>query len=106
MTQKQQHTPGPWHVNGQWIDNYDSEPVCHLPPDATYKNRDANAAFIVRACNSHDALVEALENLLAANPAFRSMPIGSPGSVARIAQDMAIEAEDAAKVAIALAKGE
>lgn len=66
----------------------------------------ANAAFIVRACNSHDALVEALENLLNANPAFRSMPLGSPGSVARIAQEMSIEAEDAAKAALALAKGE
>lgn len=34
-------------------------PVCSIP-----RKRAADAAFIVKACNNHDALVKALENLL------------------------------------------
>lgn len=55
-----QHTPTPWSVDrglvirdaeGKWVANVDGG------NDAVSKTR---AAFIVRACNAHDDLVEAL----------------------------------------------
>lgn len=67
---------------------------------------DGNADFIVRACNSHAALVEALEAMLAAYPAFRSKPVGAPNSDARIKQEEEIRLEDYARAALALARGD
>ena len=62
-----QHTPTPWHVetgvtwHGAVIENKCSGAkglaVIAIPQGATQKQSEANAAFIVRACNSHDALV-------------------------------------------------
>lgn len=60
-----EHTPTPWEVN-QWASGIEIS-----APDQHYtvallrdcNNAEANAAFIVTACNSHAALVEALENL-------------------------------------------
>ncbi len=58
------HTPTPWHIRD--VDTYTirSQHGCevaraarhHIPADEI----KANAAFIVRAVNAHDALVEAL----------------------------------------------
>lgn len=76
------HTPTPWTIqgaeiratgrefptiicdpfSGQW-ENTDGTRRRLLPID----EREANAAFIVRACNNHDPLVAALENLLTAS---------------------------------------
>jgi hypothetical protein len=49
-------------------------------------------------------LYEALEWYLHARPAFRSMPVGAPGSPARLGQEAAIAAEDKAKAALAKAR--
>jgi hypothetical protein len=62
-------TPGPWHVAGRkggWdgVTAEDGTDICALE-----YNNPANAAFIVRAVNAHDALVAALENLI---PRFRN----------------------------------
>lgn len=42
----------------------------------------------------------ALARVLEASPAYRSRPIGSPGSLARLTQAEQIAAEDAAKLAL------
>lgn len=80
------HTPGPWSVH---FDNYNEDysieaPVgnatdtilelwyldeethhrFHTFHNETPEQAKANAEFIVRACNSHDELVEALEKAL------------------------------------------
>lgn len=63
-------TTGPWTLDGKMIfapriggliaQTYDNAGT------GSDKCAKANAAFIVRACNSHAALVEALESVLAA----------------------------------------
>ena len=67
-----QHTPGPWHYQ-QNTDAYthivrDSEEryVCGCSQDSK-GNAKANAAFIVRACNCHEELLQALQELLNRN---------------------------------------
>jgi len=57
--------------------NWDNATVCHLYEDVTpedsvtigawlkpFDNAEANANFILRACNSHDGLIKALEAVL------------------------------------------
>ena len=74
----QKHTPVPWHVircdNGDYTISYsDTElrshiATCHeqtLCPE--HGSIEANAAFIVRACNSHTALLEACKALVEAD---------------------------------------
>lgn len=65
------HTATPWFVydEAKTVSAVNSpedggDIVCDAPEDATesMKRWDANAAFIVRAVNSHDSLVKALEN--------------------------------------------
>lgn len=72
---KTQHTPTPWIVSKR---NAGAIPLHFQPPEVLGRNGDmcvatqlgngkeaeANAEFIVRAVNSHDALVAALETLL------------------------------------------
>lgn len=72
MTTK--HTPTPWQVTegsqsahccfGNSIIGSDCSPVCETI--TSFSGQDelekANAAFIVRAVNSHDTLVDALKN--------------------------------------------
>lgn len=68
-----EHTPGPWeilpgHSERRLIIRHDWRSGRYVAqigelvggPDLTPEDR-ANAAFIVRACNSHDALIAALE---------------------------------------------
>ena len=73
------HTPGPWY-HATRKDKRESiildsalTPEGNIPkgtnwiasvyPVSTENDHIANAAFIVRACNSHDALVSALQSL-------------------------------------------
>lgn len=58
------HTPTPWAVREtiggkRWI--YSGE--TRVAKAASGKRKAENEAFIVRACNSHDALVAALERI-------------------------------------------
>lgn len=66
-----QHTPTPWkvEVNERFrvehgdifpVKGATGRPVCVVPGQIGDED-SANAAFIVQACNSHAALVEALE---------------------------------------------
>lgn len=63
------HSPLPWKQNaddGKWVQ--DSGKHNHYVAHCTrqpHVNEKLNAAFIVKACNSHYELVEALEGLVA-----------------------------------------
>ena len=68
---EQTHTPTPWTLNAERekIEDADGEFVTRLSLSRYHDDRadpiaEANAAFIVRACNSHDELVAALRALL------------------------------------------
>jgi len=61
------HTPTPWRIAGKGTIRTDTGWV---PGDGwigtiNWRNRDANAEFIVRAANSHEELVAALKPLAA-----------------------------------------
>ena len=72
------HTPTPWTVNGSFIQS-DKKTVANVGDWNTRLDVDeANAAFIVRACNSHAALVAALERLLTAFIEARALAIKEP----------------------------
>ena len=81
MTTQPQHTPTPWvatyrkHVDEWWIGAKNTDAVLKLPISQmtcaikamsgnSQQEAAANAAFIVRACNAHAALVQALENIV------------------------------------------
>lgn len=70
-----------------------SSPVCRVKTAEIATN-------ICTAVNAKDDLVMALRRLLAANPAFRSKPMGAPNSDARHKQDKHMAAEDAARAAL------
>lgn len=60
------HTPTPWQV----IPDYSQENVYRLwdldgnfHDDTSPETMDANACFIVRACNAHEELVKALKEM-------------------------------------------
>ena len=84
MTQETKHTPGPWaavrnatywefgnynHNHGQigdccvsnWLYDEEGNPISQ---EEAGKIAEANAEFIVRACNAHYELLEALEGLI------------------------------------------
>lgn len=59
-----QHTPTPWKVSGGdncLIETLGGEPLLESGLAPVWQDSEANAAFIVQACNAHTALVEALE---------------------------------------------
>lgn len=66
-TKKAAHTPGPWRLSENryvWSPNKNCIATVHMMADGK-RNSEleveslANAKFIVRACNSHEALLEA-----------------------------------------------
>ncbi|HXP63987.1 MAG TPA: hypothetical protein VN815_00815 [Steroidobacteraceae bacterium] len=59
-----EHTPTPWFVMGNSIQTKGGNYIADLSSPRGSQERDANAAFIVKAVNNHDALVEALTECL------------------------------------------
>ena len=110
---KAQHTPGPWKINKEngliYADREDDE-IEVSPCICVFEDRgnaspvwvdreeeaQANAQFIVTACNSHYELLEALQRLQLEVIHFRDSGIGIPHL------NTALEA---AKSAIQKAKG-
>lgn len=78
VNQNAQHMPGPWRVGQKYpcriftdrASVSDRQPVastCEREDEGTETDQQKiDAAFIVRACNSHDELLEALTNVLCA----------------------------------------
>lgn len=69
MTDQAKRTPGPWSTDaddlGVWINCAAPEPIAKMGK-STNHNARANAAFIVEACNSHDALLSQLNEAVGA----------------------------------------
>jgi len=67
-----EHTPTPWSAGSQWIFTYSGYPLpiasgyqhyVTSPGGYQYDAAVANAAFIVKACNAHEALLAENERL-------------------------------------------
>lgn len=79
MTAAAKHAPTPWHTKPDWpegIHSADDAFVCDCAYDGV--RDDANAAFIVRAVNSHAALRDAIRRVRRIIDA-RGMLVNSPG---------------------------
>jgi hypothetical protein len=84
-----EHTPTPWIVDATkfgpkiYETGRDADAICQLfdKNGIAFISDVANAAFIVRACNSHDALVKALEEI--AGESGKKYPSSIPISVAK-----------------------
>lgn len=82
------HTPTPWEVgdldhNGQRIVRGEHIEICtcwHHCVGSIEKEMEANAAFIVKAVNSHDALVAALPAIFHALEETLGFASLSPGA--------------------------
>ncbi len=72
---KPKHTPLPWHISNHAFGGADTGAkiivrsnkaivVCAATVHIGGVNAETNAAFIVRACNSHYELLEALRNMV------------------------------------------
>ena len=59
---RSEHTPTPWHIGPYYKQDIES-PTGHIATCRSVPAGEANAEFIVRACNAHDALVEALREI-------------------------------------------
>ena len=118
---QQKHTPTPWYTTGKPI-SLETHPAKGMHaivgdggPDASdryvafaaYDDADINAAFIVRACNSHAALVDALENAAISIHDARKALMDAPDFPDRVkvGQDLGRRLEEV-QSALALAKGE
>lgn len=99
---KEQVTPLPWdYIVGKTLIHIETRhdnaagagmPICSLP-----KRDEANAAFIVRAVNSHEALVSALEDAIATAEGLSSQQA--------MHDDWYLPVLEKCKSALALAKG-
>lgn len=87
------HTPTPWRLDSAGVNVTDSSPERYCIANVhgnSVKNLEANAAFIVRACNEHAALVAVaeaaaslvfnLENTNGWNMPFNSQTTRVPGT--------------------------
>jgi hypothetical protein len=71
MSTPQSHTETPWTIDGINVIGSDGQPVCQLfgaderdiLEDEANAINDANAEFLIRACNCHEELLEALRRL-------------------------------------------
>jgi hypothetical protein len=60
------HTELPWIASGVSVIGADKRRVCSTVTDhRSYDDDSENAAFIVKAVNAHDKLVEALKRIVA-----------------------------------------
>lgn len=57
------HSPLPWQVREKQILALNGDDLFHIETADIFKQEDAD--FIVRACNSHYELIEALEMIIA-----------------------------------------
>lgn len=111
---KDQHTPTPWLVtdeidriyNGELIRPVSGNPspvavVCDFNRFDRDEERKANAAFIVKAVNAHDALVDAARSAIALIESYEN----KEGADLIAAEEMPDEWEEL-RAALALVDGE
>ena len=60
---RSEHTPTPWRRSPRCVESILTDEESPLVVAFVNINKEANAEFIVRACNAHDALVEALREI-------------------------------------------
>lgn len=101
MTQSPKHTPLPWRVfNGETIVGNDDKLLDYSNNDSSVEIAEGvyceNAEFIVRACNSHYELFDALDRILDEIDGIAF------GNIREFSQHVLIKA----KAAIVKAKGE
>lgn len=83
-----QRTPGPWHLGLKQAEQiiYDSHgwAICNCTVYHGHESAEpkANAAFIVRACNSHDDLLAAIKAVIALDSCTIAMQRSDPRAVA------------------------
>lgn len=72
MTQK--HTPTPWHTQrGSIVGNGEQVAIVGNEGQVLISDRNiADAAFIVRACNTHDELADAISDYKNAKEAYNA----------------------------------
>lgn len=68
ISEAPKHTPAPWHYyehshDLKFVVGDATTAIAHICPSGRRKLDEANAAFIVRAVNSHEELLAALYNL-------------------------------------------
>ncbi len=73
MSEQVKPTQTPWHLGPHYKYDIESRDG-HIGGTAYTPQGIANAAFIVTACNSHNDLVKALENLIAAVKPMEGAP--------------------------------
>ena len=102
------HTPGPWTAhtdavgtNPDILVDAAGHGIIADIGGGDLPARQANANLIAAA----PELLAVLKEYLAYLPAFRSKPVGAPGSAARGEQDALIALEDRAKGIVAKAEG-
>lgn len=94
-----EHTPTPW-VQFAFDGKCDAIMPAGRDGDiCTFRDApsDADAAFIVNAVNSHDALVKALEDMVNTFQPFTMKPVGAPNSAVRLGQEHQIAIHRAAR---------
>lgn len=105
------HSPTPWfakrngfstvYIESRLRPGVLQEVAACGPTEAGIESQDANAAFIVRAANSHDQIVAALQRLVAANDAYAGVFAKQDDEVALMVEYG--EAMEAARAALAAA---
>ena len=85
------HTPTPWRVDSKYradIIGADGRDVAETALSASYRrpleDQYANAAFIVRACNAHEAMREALKHAFDALHAHGGLAYEENGKTAGV----------------------
>lgn len=104
MSSTAAHTQTPWVNRNGAIESDDG--WIHIASVIAYFRENeavqaANADFIVRACNSHEQLVTALRNLIAATDAYSTMHAPDGDDAARMVEYA--EALNNARAALAAA---
>ena len=98
------HTPTPWAIFKAGIGEENGDGIASLWREG--EEREANAALIVRAVNSHDELVKALKSLVEAVVNGTVYDAQSDPSYFNGSIDVLFEAVDVGSAALALLAGE
>lgn len=111
MSETVKHTPTPWATNGKRVENRDEHGIVNdgwIICDCDGPDAEANAALIVRALNSHEALIEALEaqEIWEADVILNADWRSGRAHLSQDQHDALSKVQDLRNAALSLAKGE